>query len=332
MIVGSNLEKVLRSGKFAVTAEMGPPKSADPNIIRNKAKILKGYADAMNITDNQTAIVRMSSIASGVLALEEGVEPIIQMTCRDRNRLAIQADLLGAAALGLKNLLCLTGDHQSFGNHPQAKGVFDIDSIQLLRIVRDMRDEKRFQCGEEMPVEPRFFIGCAANPFADPFPFRALRLGKKVAAGADFTQTQIVYNVEKFAQWMEMVRRLGLHKKVYILAGVSPIKSVGAARYMKNKVPGMDVPDGIVERMASVPKEEAKKEGIRICVDIIKEVQKIEGVAGVHIMAIEWEEAVPEIVEAAGLLPRPKPEELEAILASTQAVPASSSKEERTQP
>lgn len=319
MIVGSNLERVLRSGRFTVTAEMGPPKSADPNVIRQKARILKGHADAMNITDNQTAIVRMSSIASGVLALEEGVEPIIQMTCRDRNRLAIQSDLLGASALGLKNLLCLTGDHQSFGNHPQAKGVFDIDSIQLLRIVRDMRDEKKFQCGEDMPVEPRFLIGCAANPFADPFPFRALRLGKKVAAGADFTQTQIVYNVDKFAQWMEMIRRLGLHKKVFILAGVSPIKSVGAARYMKTKVPGMDVPDWVVERMAGVPKEEAKKEGIRICVDIIKQVRQIEGVAGVHIMAIEWEEAVPEMVEAAGLLPRPRVEELQTVSATSES-------------
>ncbi|MDP2728079.1 MAG: methylenetetrahydrofolate reductase [Dehalococcoidia bacterium] len=318
MIVGSNLEKVLRSGQFTVTAEMGPPKSADPKIIRQKARILKGYADAMNITDNQTAIVRMSSIASGALALEEGVEPIIQMTCRDRNRLAIQADLLGASALGLKNLLCLTGDHQSFGNHPQAKGVFDIDSIQQIRMVRDMRDEKKFQCGETMPVEPRFFIGCAANPFADPFQFRAIRLGKKVAAGADFAQTQIVYNVEKFAQWMEIVRKLGLHKKIFILAGVSPIKSVGAARYMKTKVPGMDVPDWVVDRMAGVPKEEAKKEGIRICIDIIKQVKQIEGVAGVHIMAIEWEDAVPEIVEAAGLLPRPKVEDSQPVSTTSE--------------
>ena len=318
MIVGSNLEKVLRSGQFTVTGELGPPKSADPRVIRHKAGLLRGYVDAVNITDNQTAIVRMSSISAGLLAMQEGIEPVIQMTCRDRNRLAIQADLLGAAALGLKNLLCLTGDHQSFGNHPQARGVFDIDSIQQIRMVRDMRDERKFQCGEEMPVEPRFFIGCASNPFADPFPFRAIRLGKKVAAGADFTQTQIVYNVEKFAQFMEIVRKLGLHKKVFILAGVSPIKSVGAARYMKTKVPGMDVPDWVVERMAGVAKEEAKKEGIRVCVDIIKQVKQIEGVAGVHIMAIEWEEAVAEIVEAAGLLPRPKIEEPQPVSAASE--------------
>ncbi len=318
MIVGSNLENVLRSGKFAVTGELGPPKSADPKVIRHKAGLLKGYVDAVNITDNQTAIVRMSSISAGYLALQEGIEPVIQMTCRDRNRLAIQADLLGASALGLKNLLCLTGDHQSFGNHPQAKGVFDVDSIQQIKMVRDMRDEKKFQCGEDIPVEPRFLIGCASNPFADPFPFRAIRLGKKAAAGADFTQTQIVYNVEKFAQFMEMVRKLGLHKKIFILAGVSPIKSVGAARYMKTKVPGMDVPDWVVERMAGVPKEEAKKEGIRICVDIIKQVQQIEGVAGVHIMAIEWEDAVAEIVESAGLMPRPKIASSEAVSAASE--------------
>ncbi len=308
MIVGSNLENVLRSGQFAVTGELGPPKSADPKVISHKAGLLKGHVDAVNITDNQTAIVRMSSISAGYLALQAGVEPVIQMTCRDRNRLAIQADLLGASALGLKNLLCLTGDHQSFGNHPQAKGVFDLDSIQQIRMVRDMRDEKKFQCGEAIPVEPRFLIGCASNPFADPFPFRAIRLGKKAAAGADFTQTQIVYNVEKFAQFMEQVRKLGLHKKIFILAGVSPIKGVGAARYMKTKVPGMDVPDWVVDRMAGAPKEEARKEGIRICVDIIKQVRQIEGVAGVHIMAIEWEDAVAEIVEAAGLSPRPKVE------------------------
>ncbi|MDO8691020.1 MAG: methylenetetrahydrofolate reductase [Dehalococcoidia bacterium] len=318
MIVGSNLEHVLRSGQFAVTGELGPPKSADPKVISRKAGLLKGYVDAVNITDNQTAIVRMSSISAGYLAMQAGVEPVIQMTCRDRNRLAIQADLLGASALGIKNLLCLTGDHQSFGNHPQAKGVFDLDSIQQIRMVRDMRDEKKFQCGEAISVEPRFLIGCASNPFADPFPFRAIRLGKKAAAGADFTQTQIVYNVEKFAQFMEQVRKLGLHKKISILAGVSPIKGVGAARYMKTKVPGMDVPDWVVERMAGVPKEEAKKEGIRICVDIIRQVQQIEGVAGVHIMAIEWEDAVAEIVEASGLMPRPKMETAQAVSATSE--------------
>jgi methylenetetrahydrofolate reductase (NADPH) len=299
----SNLEKVLKKEIFAVTAELGPPKSADGNVIREKAKILKGCADAVNITDCQTAIVRMSSIASAAILLQEGVEPVVQMTCRDRNRIGIQSDLLGAAALGAKNLLCLTGDHQKFGNHPGAKGVFDLDSIQLLQMVKNMRDEKKFQCGEEIRVEPRFFIGAAENPFADPFEYRAVRLGKKIEAGADFIQTQIIYNFEKFSKWMELVRKRGLHKEVYILGGVSPLKSVGMAKYMKNCVPGLDVPDAIIERMKNA--EDAKEEGINICVEVIKELKEMEGMAGVHIMAIEWEEAVPQIVEKAGFLPRP---------------------------
>ncbi len=302
---GSNLERVLQSGNFAVTAELGPPKNADPEVIRKKAAILRGHVDAANITDNQTAVVRLSSIAAGAIVAPLGVEPIIQMTCRDRNRIAIQSDLLGASALGLKNLLCLTGDHQKFGNHPQSKGVFDLDSITLLKTVRDMRDEKKFQSGEEIAgKEPGFFIGAAENPFADPFEFRALRLGKKIAAGADFIQTQLVYNVPKFAKWMEMVRELGLHEKCKILAGVGPIKSVGAARYMQNKVPGLDVPDEIVARLKGA--ENVKAEGIKLCIDIIQQVKEIKGVAGVHIMAIEWEEAVPEIVAGAGLTPRPQ--------------------------
>lgn len=301
---GSNLEKILTSGQFAVTAELGPPKSADGDVIRRKAEHLRGVADAVNITDCQTAIVRMSSIAAGAILIQEGLEPVIQMTCRDRNRIGIQSDLLGAAALGAKNLLCLTGDHQSFGNHPQSKNVHDLDSMQLISLVKGMRDEKKFQCGEEIEgVEPRFFIGAAENPFADPFEFRALRLGKKVAAGADFIQTQIVYNVEKFARWMEMVRELGLHEKVYILAGITPMKSAGMAKYMKNFVPGMEVPDGLIERISGAA--DAKDEGINIAVDIINQVREIKGIAGVHIMAIEWEEAVPVIAKRAGLLPRP---------------------------
>ena len=306
MKAGSNLEKVLESGAFAVTGELGPPQSADPVVIEEKAKLLKGYVDAVNVTDGQTAIVRMASWAASLIALREGLEPTVQMTCRDRNRIALQMDILGISGLGLKNLLCLTGDHQSFGNHPQAKGVFDIDSIQLVQMVKNMRDDKIFQCGDEMSFPPSLFIGAAANPFADPFDFRAIRLAKKIAAGADFIQTQIIYNMDRFARWMEAVRKQELHKKVYILAGVAPIKSAGAARYMKNKVPGMDVPDEVVDRMASAPKGEAKQMGIDLCVDIIKQVRQIEGVAGVHIMAIEWEEAVAEICEKAGLLPRPK--------------------------
>jgi len=311
---GSNLEQVLRSGAFAVTAELGPPKNADAEIIRQKAGLLNGLVDAVNITDNQTAIVRMSSVGAAVLAMGEGLEPVLQMTCRDRNRLAMQADLLGAYALGLRNLLCLTGDHQSFGNHPQAKNVHDLDSVQLVQMVSSMRDDCVFQCGEEIKgVEPRFFVGAAENPFGDPFEWRPLRLAKKARAGADFIQTQMIYNAPKFREFMKKVVDLGTHEETYILAGVGPLKTPGAAKYMRDKVPGMDVPDEIVERMEAAGKgiEDKKErsaawraEGIRICIDLINEMQQVEGVAGVHIMAIEWEEAVRPIVEGAGLPPR----------------------------
>jgi len=301
---GSNLERVLTSGQFAVTGELGPPKNSDPEVVRKKARILKGHVDAVNITDCQTAIVRMSSIGAGLIAREEGLEPVIQMTCRDRNRIGMQSDLLAASALGLKNLLCLTGDHQKFGNHPGAKGVFDMDSIQLLGMVKTMRDERRFQCGEEIKgAPPAFFLGAAANPFAFPFEFRAVRMGKKVSAGADFIQTQIIYNVEKFARFMEMARELGLTEKAYILAGVTPPKSLGMARYMKKSVPGMDVPDSVIQRLRDAG--DKQEEGIRICVDIINQVREIKGVAGVHVMAIEWESAVPEILSRAKLGSRP---------------------------
>jgi len=303
---GSNLEKMFAAGHFAVTGECGPPKSADGNVIADKAKLLHGYVDAANITDNQTAVVRISSMASGVIAQQNGVEAIMQMTCRDRNRLAMQADILGAVALGIKNILCLTGDHMSFGNHPQAKGVHDIDSIQLIRMYKDMRDEKKFQCGEEMAVEPRLFIGCAENPFGDPFEFRALRLQKKINAGVDFIQTQCIFNVPKFKKWMEEVRALGLHQEVKIMAGLTPLKGAGMAKYMKNFVPGMDVPQEIVDRIAAKEKgAPQQEEGKKMAVEMIKELAEVDGVAGVHIMAVEWETAVPDIVEAAGLLPRP---------------------------
>ncbi len=301
---GSNLERVLTSGNFPVTGELGPPKNSDPDVVRKKARLLKGKVDAVNITDCQTAIVRMSSIGAGLITRSEGVEPVIQMTCRDRNRIGMQSDLMAASALGLKNLLCLTGDHQKFGNHPGSKGVFDMDSIQMLGMVRDMRDKKKFQCGEEIKgPAPKLFIGAAANPFAYPFEFRAVRLGKKIANGADFVQTQIIYNVEKFARFMEMCRDLGLDEKAYILAGITPPKSLGMANYMKKFVPGMDVTGEVINRMKGARNK--AQEGINIAVDIINQVKEIKGVAGVHVMAIEWEEAVEEIVEKAGLLPRP---------------------------
>lgn len=303
---GTNLEKVLAAGKFAVTGECGPPKSADGSVIEKKAKLLTGYVDAVNITDNQTAVVRVSSIASGYTAQQNGVEAIMQMTCRDRNRLAMQADLLGAHTLGIHNCLCLTGDHLSFGNHPEAKGVHDLDAINLIQMLKDMRDEKKFQNGDEMDVAPAFYIGCAENPFGDPFEFRAMRLKKKIEAGADFMQTQCIFNIPKFKKWMEEVRAMGLHQEIKILAGITPLKGVGGARYMQKFVPGMDVPQEIVDRMAAVEKgPPSHAEGKKMAVEMIKELAEIEGVAGVHIMAVEWEEAVPEIVEMAGLLPRP---------------------------
>lgn len=314
---GSNLERVLAAGHFVVTGELGPPKSHDGETIRKKVALLKSYVDAANITDNQTAIVRMSSIAAGTILVQEGLEPIIQMTCRDRNRLAMQSDLLGAAALGIKNVLCLSGDHQSFGNHPTAKNVHDIDSMQLVRMVKDMRDESKFQCGEEIKGGgPRFFIGAAANPFADPFDWRPYRLAKKVAAGADFIQTQLIYDIPRFKEFMKRVVDMGLHQKVAILAGVGPLKSSGMAKYMRDQVPGMIVAEEYIGRMDAavkgIDKEDKKAraaawraEGIKICVEQIQQLREVAGVAGVHIMAIEWEEAIQPIVEGAGLLPRP---------------------------
>lgn len=324
-LAGSNLERILKAGHFAVTGELGPPQSADGEEIRHKATLLKGNCDAVNITDNQTAIVRMSSIGAGTIVVQEGLEPIIQMTCRDRNRLAIQSDLLGAYALGMRNLLALTGDHQIFGNHPTAKNVFDMDSLQLVRAVAQMRDDSIFECGDAFKgQEPRFFVGAAAAPFADPLDFRPYRLAKKVKAGANFIQTQLIYDVPAFKKYMEKVRELGVHEKTYILAGVGPLKSPGMARYMKNNVPGILVPDEILNRMTAagkpwsgIPKNELTKDdkrergkawretGIQICIDLIQELREVEGVAGAHIMAIEWEEAVKPIAEGAGLLPRP---------------------------
>lgn len=301
----SKLEKVLAAGHLAVTSECGPPRGCLPDKVREKGKYLEGVVDAVNVTDNQTAMVRMSSLAASVILRQEGLNPLLQVVSRDRNRLAMQADIIGAYSLGINTMLCLSGDHTKFGDHPMAANVHDIDSIQMIQMVKQMRDEGLFQGGAEIKSPPKMFIGAAANPFADPFELRVLRLAKKVAAGADFIQTQCIFNVDKFEKWMEGVRSMGLHKKCYILAGVTPIKSVGAARYMKNKVPGMDVPQEIVDRMAAQPKEKQPEEGITICIETIERLKKIEGVAGFHIMAIDWEEKVKEIVERAGLLPRP---------------------------
>lgn len=311
MKAGSNLEWVLSSGDFAVTAELGPPKSSNADVIHRKAEQLRGCVDAVNVTDNQTAIVRMSSMASSFLLLKDGIEPILQMVARDRNRIALQSDILGASALGIRNVLCLAGDHQTFGNHPDSKNVYDIDSLQLLAMLRVMRDDKKFACGEEMSVEPRLFLGSACNPYTEPVEMALHKLTKKVKAGADFIQTQAIFDIERLSLFMEAVRDSGLHERTAVLAGVIPMKSARAARFMKYKVPGMVVPDSIIERMeaASDPREE----GLTIAVEIIQAVKMIEGIRGVHIMAIEWEEKVRTLVERAGLLPRPAKKEGEVL-------------------
>lgn len=301
----SALEKVLAAGHLAVTSECGPPRGAIPGRIKEKAEMLRGYVDAINVTDNQTAVVRMSSFAACLIIRQIGLHPILQMVTRDRNRLAMQSDIIGAYAHGIDTMLCLTGDHPCFGDHPMAANVYDLDSIQFVQMVKTMRDDGRFQGGDAIENPPRMFIGAAANPFGDPFELRVGRLAKKVKAGADFIQTQCIYDLERFGKWMEGVRDRGLDEKVSILAGVTPFKSAGMAKYMKNKVPGMSVPDTLIKRMSGVPKDKQAEEGVKICVETMQILKEMKGVRGFHIMAIEWEQKVPEIVERAGLYPRP---------------------------
>jgi methylenetetrahydrofolate reductase (NADPH) len=302
----SKLEKILAAGHLAVTSECGPPRGSDGDVITKKAEMIKDYVDAINITDNQTSVTRLCSLAAVIRIKLMGLEPILQMVTRDRNRIALQSDILGAASFDIHNILCLSGDHQQFGDNPQGQNVFDIDSMQLIQTVRYMRDEGKFLGGDDINRPPQMFVGAAANPFADPFEIRVRRLAKKVAAGVEFIQTQCIYNLDKFELWMKQARDLGLHEKVYILAGVTPFKSAGMAKYMKNRVPGMDVPDEVVARMSGVPKEKQPEEGINICVESIQRLKEVEGVRGFHVMAIEWEETVPEIVKRSGLHPRPK--------------------------
>ena len=302
----SKLEKILAAGHLAVTSECGPPRGSDPEVIIKKADMIKDHVDAINITDNQTSVTRMCSLAACIRLKLMGLEPVLQMVTRDRNRIGLQSDILGAASFDINNILCLSGDHQSFGDCPQGQNVHDIDSIQLIQTVRHMRDEGKFLGGDDIKRPPKMFVGAAANPFADPFEIRVPRLAKKVAAGVEFIQTQCIYNLDKFEQWMKMVCDRGLHEKVNILAGMTPMKTAGMAKYMKSRVPGMDVPDEVVKRLADTPKEKQSEEGIKICIEAIQRLKEIEGVRGFHVMAIEWEEKVPEIVEKAGLYPRPK--------------------------
>jgi methylenetetrahydrofolate reductase (NADPH) len=302
----SRLEKILAAGHMAVTSECGPPRGALPEKVKEKAEMLRGCVDGINVTDNQTAMVRMSSTAACIIIKQMGLDPILQMVTRDRNRLALQSDIIGAYAFGINTMLCLSGDHPRFGDHPMASNVYDLDSVQLIQTVKKMRDEGKFQGGADIANAPRMFIGAAANPFADPFELRVMRLAKKVNAGVDFIQTQCIFNLDKFELYMKQVCDRGLHEKVAILAGITPMKTAGAARYMKNKVPGMDVPDEIVKRMEGQPKEKQAEEGVKIAVEAMQRIKEMPGVRGFHIMAIEWEQKVPEIVERAGLLPRPE--------------------------
>jgi methylenetetrahydrofolate reductase (NADPH) len=304
---GSNLEKVLKAGHFAFTGECGPPKGANVEHLKEKYEHLKGKVDSVNVTDNQTAVVRMSSMAASALMVQDGLEPNFQMVCRDRNRLAMMSDILGAYSLGIRNMLCLSGDHQHFGNHPQAKNVYDIDSLQLIATVKKMRDEGKFLNDEEIDVPPKIFIGAACNPFAEPFEYRIHRLANKIDAGADFIQTQCIYNMDRFRNFMKQAVEMGLGDRCYILAGVTPMKSARMAKYMAKFVPGMDVPDSLIKRLEGAGKgPDQAKEGIKFAIEQIQEFKEMKGVAGVHLMAIEWEHKVPEISEAAGMLPRPQ--------------------------
>jgi methylenetetrahydrofolate reductase (NADPH) len=305
METGSKLEKILKAGHFAFTGELGPSRGANVEHIKEKAKPLIGMVDMVNITDNQTAMVRMSSWAAALIAKEVGLEPNYQMVCRDRNRLAMQADILGAYALGLRNILCLSGDHQMFGDHPNAKGVFDIDSMQLIAMVKRMRDEGKFLSGADIDVAPKMFIGAASNPFGEPYEWRVHRLAKKVEAGADFIQTQCIYNMDRFREFIKQANNMGILEKTYFLAGVTPMKSLGMARYMQKSVPGMDVPESIIDRIKGVDRKKQADEGIKIACEQIEEFKETKGIAGVHLMAIEWEHKVPEIAERAKVLPRP---------------------------
>ena len=305
LIAGSRLERVLRSGRFAVTAELNPPDSADPEDVYKAALVLSTVCDAINAVDASGAHCHMSSVAICALLVRAGYEPVFQVSCRDRNRIAIQGDLLGAAAMGVRNVLCITGDDVTVGDQPEARRVFDFDSIQLLQTARIMRDQGMFLSGRQLTTAPRLFLGAAANPFAPPFAWRPHRLAKKIAAGANFIQTQYCFDVSRFQEFMHQARDLGLPEKAYILVGVGPLRSEKAAEFMLNKVPGVHIPDTIINRLRQTPAQDKQKEGKRICIEIIQQVREIVGVAGVHVMAYRQEELVAEIIEEAGLLPRP---------------------------
>lgn len=303
----SNLARVLREGHFAVATEVGPPIGPNPAVVQRQITQLRGYADAYNTTDNQSARVHMASLAASIMVKQAGLEPVLQLTCRDRNRLALQADLIGAASFGINTVLALSGDHVVMGDHPHAKTVYDIDSLNLARMMRMMRDGPVFENGETIPkIAPDFFVGAVENPFAPPYEFRPVRVAKKVAAGAQFIQTQSIYNVPRFREFMARIVDLGLHEKVAILAGIGPVRSPKALEYMRNDVAGMDVPEWIDARFAQVTtKEDYDKVGLDLACELAQQIRQIEGVRGVHIMAGNWTAVVPQIVTALGLFPRP---------------------------
>jgi len=298
---GAGLRARLASGAFAVTAEIGPPLGADPEALRRKVAPLAGWVDAVNITDNAGAHVRMASWAGSLLAAEAGVEPVMQLTCRDRNRLALQSDLLAASAVGIPNVLLMTGDHPKFGDHPDAKPVFDLDSVQLLWAARMMRDEGRLLSGRALSTRPAWLIGAVENPFAPPAGFRAARLAKKADAGAEFVQTQFVFDVPAFARWMAEVCDLRIDQRCRILAGVGPVRSLRALDHMHTGVPGVHIPAEVDRRLRSVPADRVAEEGERICAEIIEQIREIPGVSGVHVMALGYEHGIPAILERAGL-------------------------------
>ncbi len=299
------LERVLRSGRFAVTAELNPPDSANPQEVYDAALVLSSVCDAINATDASGANCHMSSVAICALLTRAGYAPVFQVSCRDRNRIAIQGDVLGAAAMGVSNVLCLTGDDVTVGDQPQAKRVFDFDSIQLLRTIKIMRDEGVFLSGRKLSTPPRLFLGAASNPFVPPYDWRPLRLAKKVEAGADFIQTQYCFDVPRLRQFLNQVCDMGLDEKVHILIGVGPLRSEKAAEFMRTRVPGVVIPDEIVERLRKTPPQRKQEEGKRICIEIIQQIREIKCVSGIHLMAYRQEELVAEIVAEAGLLPRP---------------------------
>ncbi|CAJ1510052.1 methylenetetrahydrofolate reductase [[Mycobacterium] burgundiense] len=301
---GGGLQAALSEGRFAVTAELGPPRGADADALIRKAAHLRGWVDAVNVTDNQGARVRMSSLGAAVIAQRAGLSPVMQLTCRDRNRMALQADLLAAGALEIPHVLLLTGDHPRAGDHPQAKPVFDLDGVQLTWLARTLREDGVLMSGEALSVSPQWMIGTVENPFAPPLSLRAERLAKKVAAGAEFAQTQYVFDVDVFAQWISRLQDMGVTEKCAVLAGVGPIRSLRVLEYLRCEVPGVNVSGGIEQRLRGVPSDRVAEEGMRVCAETIEQLTQIPGVAGVHVMAFGFEHGVPEILTRAGLTPR----------------------------